>query len=206
MKISKGKIAVFLSGRGSNFESIYKNSIKKNSNYKIVVVISDKKNAKGLFRAKDLGLNAYYVSKRALGSKKKYERGIVEILDKFHVELICLAGYMKIVGEVILERYKGRIINIHPSLLPSFQGLDAQKKALEYGVKVTGCTVHFVDQGVDTGPIILQKEVLIREDDNEESLSMRILKEEHIIYPKAIELYFNNSLKTNGRRIKVNHD
>jgi phosphoribosylglycinamide formyltransferase-1 len=199
----KGRVAVLLSGRGSNFEAIYQNSLKQDANFEVIVVISDKKNARGLERAREFGLNAFHVSPKKLKPKELYEGKILEILKANNVELICLAGYMRIVGETLLSAYNGRIINIHPALLPSFPGLHGQKQALDYGVKVSGCTVHFVDAGVDTGPIILQKTVEVKEDDTEETLSQRILKQEHQLYSKAVTLFFENRLQIQGRRVII---
>ncbi len=199
----KGRVAVLLSGRGSNFEAIYHSSLKKETNFEIAVVISDKKNARGLERAREFSLNSYFVSAKKLKPKEVYERKIIEILKKHKVDLVCLAGYMRILGEVLLNAYNGRIMNIHPALLPSFPGLHAQQQALEHGVKVSGCTVHFVDEGVDTGPIIIQKAVEVKENDTEETLSQRILKEEHKIYSQAITLFFENRLKINERHVII---
>ena len=194
---------MLLSGRGSNFEAIYQNSLKPDANFEVSVVISDKKDARGLERARESGLKAFHVSPQKLKPKEAYEGKILEILKAHEVELICLAGYMRIVGETLLSAYKGRVINIHPALLPSFPGLHGQKQALDYGVKVSGCTVHFVDPGVDTGPIILQKSVEVKEDDSEESLSQRILKQEHLLYSKAVTLFFENRLQIHGRRVII---
>jgi phosphoribosylglycinamide formyltransferase-1 len=199
----KGRVAVLLSGRGSNFEAIYQNSLKLDANFEVIVVISDKKNARGLERAREFGLNAFHVSPKKLKPKELYEGKILEILKTHEVELICLAGYMRIVGETLLSAYNGRIINIHPALLPSFPGLHGQKQALDYGVKVSGCTVHFVDAGVDTGPIILQKTVEVKEDDTEETLSQRILKQEHQLFSKAVTIFFENRLQIQERRVII---
>ncbi len=199
----KGRVAVLLSGRGSNFEAIYQNSLKEGANFHIVVVISDKKQARGLERAREFGLPAFNLSLKNFDTKAEYEKEIVEILAAHRVDLVCLAGYMKIVGEDLLKAYENRIMNIHPALLPSFPGLHAQKQALDYGIKVSGCTVHFVDAGVDSGPIILQRAVEVKEDDDEDTLSQRILKHEHRIYSEAIALYFDNRLKIQGRRVII---
>jgi len=201
--MKKGKIAVLLSGRGSNFEALYRNSLLEKSNFEISVVVSDKKEARGLAGARELQLPAYYV--RGGGSKDKsgYEKKIVALLREHQVELVCLAGYMRIVGETLLGEYHGRIINIHPSLLPSFPGLNGQAQALDYGVKVSGCTVHFVDRGMDTGPIILQRAVKVNSEDDEESLSARILKEEHLLYSEVVTLFFEKRLKICERKVII---
>ena len=192
---TKKKIAVFLSGRGSNFESIYQDSLENSANYRIAIVISDNPEAKGIERAKTFGLETAVFDRKAFKSKKKFEQQIVERLKQADIELICLAGYMRIVGKTILHEYHNRILNIHPSLLPAFPGLDAQQQAFDHGVKISGCTVHLVDNGIDTGPILFQSAVKVSETDSADSLSKKILKEEHIIYPKAIRWYINNEEK-----------
>lgn len=201
--MKKGKVAVFLSGRGSNFKSIYRASLRRDSNYKIAIVISDKKKAIGLKRAKKFKLKNFYISPKLFKTKREYNHYIIKLLKTNDVDLICLAGYMRIVDSELIEEYKNRIINIHPALLPSFPGLNAQKQAIDHGVKISGCTVHFVDSGIDTGPIILQKPVKIRSDDNKDILSKRILKEEHKMYPEAIKLFFENRLKIDGRQVII---
>lgn len=199
----KGRVAILLSGRGSNFEAIYQSSLKEDANFEIAVVISDKEDARGLERAREVSLPSFFVSPKELKPKEVYEQRIVAILQEHHVGLVCLAGYMRIVGQQLLDAYKGRIMNIHPALLPSFPGLHAQQQALDYGVKVSGCTVHFVDPGVDTGPIILQAAVAVQDNDTEETLSNRILKKEHHIYSRAITLFFENRLKIAGRKVII---
>jgi phosphoribosylglycinamide formyltransferase 1 len=199
----KGRVAILLSGRGSNFEAIYQSSLNSDANFEIVIVISDKKEARGLQRARELGIDAQYVSPKKMKPKAVYEQHIVSLMKELDVQLVCLAGYMRIVGDTLLNAFAGGIINIHPSLLPSFPGLDAQLQALQYGVKFSGCTVHFVDPGVDTGPIILQQTVTVMENDTEELLSQRILKEEHKLFSKAITLFFQKRLKISGRKVII---
>ena len=199
----KGRVAVFLSGRGSNFEALYHSSMRNGSNYEIVVVISDNEDARGLVRARDYQLNCMVVSPKKFPSKIAYEKRLVEILEESQVELICLAGYMRIVGDELLTAYKNKIINIHPALLPSFPGLHGQKQAINYGVKISGCTVHFVDKGVDTGPIIMQRAVEVKEDDSEDLLSQRILAQEHKIYSQAVTLFFEERLHIEGRKVII---
>jgi len=201
--MEKGRIAIFLSGRGSNFEAIYNSSLRPDLNFKIVVVISDKKKALGLEKARTFNIPAFHVSPKKFDSRNEYEKYLVNILNENSVDLICLAGYMRIVGDELLNAFQNRIMNIHPALLPSFPGLHAQKQAFDHGVKVSGCTVHFVDPGVDTGPIILQKAVDVKNNDNEEKLSKRILSEEHKLYSEAIRLFFNQSLKISGRKVTI---
>ncbi len=202
----KGRVAVLLSGRGSNFVAIYRHSLVADANYQVVAVLSDKKNAAGLRRAKRLGILAFHVRPKDFPSKKEYEEKIVAILEEQRVELVCLAGYMRLAGDVLLQKYADRIMNIHPALLPAFPGMHAQQQALEHGVKVSGCTVHFIDSGVDTGPIILQKAVPVSETDSEDSLSRRILRQEHRLYAQAISLFFAGRLKREGRRVHITTD
>ena len=203
LNMNKGKVAIFLSGRGSNFEAIYQSSQDPGTNFEIVVVISDKKNAPGLERAKGYGLPAHLVLPKLFNSKEEYELHLVKLLRDMDVDLVCLAGYMRIVGKELLKAFENRILNIHPALLPSFPGLHAQKQAFDYGVKISGCTVHFIDSGVDSGPILLQQPVEVLEDDNVETLSNRILAIEHKIYSQAIQLFFENRLKIRGRRVII---
>ncbi len=200
---TKGRVAVLLSGRGSNFEAIYKNSLKRDANYRVVVVVSNKKDAPGLQKASEFGLDFFHVAPKSYKTKTAYERAIIAILEEYSVDLLCLAGYMKIVGEELLQAYENRIMNIHPALLPSFPGLHAQKQAVDHGVKISGCTVHFVDAGVDTGPIILQRPVEVRDDDSEDTLGQRILKEEHEIFSEAVRLFFKKKLKIKNRKVII---
>ena len=198
-------LAIFISGRGSNMESILK-AIKKNkSPINPAVVISNRSDARGLEIAKKLGVKTEVIESNGLkGGSWKYDSKLVGVLEKYKVtpqnSLICLAGFMRIMSPEFIKHYKGRILNIHPAILPSFPGLHSQRQALDYGVKYSGCTVHFVDEGVDTGPIILQSIVNVRDDDTEESLSKRILKQEHKIYPKAVKLFAEDKIKIVGRK------
>jgi phosphoribosylglycinamide formyltransferase-1 len=169
----------------------------------VVVVISDNKDAFALERARRAGIPARYVGFGYYASKDDYERAILDILRQNKVDLVCLAGYMRLVGRVILDAYSNRIMNIHPALLPSFPGLHAQKQAWEYGVKYSGCTVHFVDEGMDTGPIIIQAVVPVYDDDTPDTLATRILEQEHKIYPEAIRLYAEGRLKIQGRKVFI---
>ncbi len=188
-------IAVLVSGRGTNLQAII-NAIKKGKiNGKIEVVISDNPDAYALNRAKKNGIKTRILYYKSFSNKESYEKEMVEYLDSYKIDLIVLAGYMRILGSDFVKRYRYKIINIHPALLPSFPGLDAQKQALEYGVKVSGCTVHFVDEGVDTGPIILQKAIEVKQIDDEESLSKKILKYEHKLLPEAIQLFSQGKIE-----------
>ena len=197
------KIAVLISGRGSNLQAIIDAIEKGSLSAKIECVISNRPDAFGLERAKKHHIPAVVVDHKQFSDKKQYEEAVVQELKKYHPDLICLAGYMRIVGETILKAYKGKIINIHPALLPSFPGLHSQKQALDYGAKISGCTVHFVDEGCDTGPIILQKAVPVLNGDTEETLSARILEEEHKLYPQAIQLIAQGKVKTDGRTVRI---
>ena len=189
-------------------ESILKTIKKKKIPINTAIVISNKQDAKGLKIAKQLGVNIEIVeSKGFKGSRAQYDKKIISILIKHGVTpkngLVCLAGFLRIISPEFVKKYKNRIINIHPSLLPAFPGLNSQKQALEYGAKYSGCSVHFVDAGMDTGAIIIQSVVKISEKDTEKSLSAKILKEEHKIYPEAVNLFAKKKIKVIGRRTKI---
>jgi phosphoribosylglycinamide formyltransferase-1 len=198
-------LAILISGRGSNMENILK-SIKKNKiPVNPAIVISNNSDAKGLEIAKKLGVKTEVVESKGLkGGNWEYDSKLVAVLKKYKITpqngLICLAGFMRIMSPEFIRHYKGQILNIHPAILPSFPGLHSQRQALDYGVKYTGCTVHFVDEGVDTGPIILQSIVKVKDDDTEESLSKRILKQEHKIYPEAVKMFAKGKIKITGRK------
>lgn len=201
--MNKINIVVLISGRGSNLQAII-NAIEAGSiDAKIACIISNVPTAFGLERAKQQGISSAVVNNKDFKEKAEYEKELLTIIDSHKPDLICLAGYMRIVGADIIKKYKGKIINIHPALLPSFPGLHGQKQALNYGVKVSGCTVHFVDEGCDTGPVILQKTVPVFDSDTEETLSARILEEEHKAYPEAIQLFAQGRLKIEGRRVRI---
>ena len=181
------RIAVLLSGRGSNFEAIADAvATGRIPNAEIVAVISDVADAPGLAKARARGFAAHAVDRQAIPSRPAREKEMLAILDRARPDLVCLAGYMRILSPEFVARWRGRILNIHPALLPKFPGLDAPRRALEAGERESGCTVHFVDEGTDSGPIVLQKRVSIREGDTEETLSARILDREHEAYPEAI--------------------
>lgn len=189
-------------------ESILKSIKKNNIPINPSIVISNKYDAKGLKIAQKMGVKTEVVeSKGFQGSREEYDKKIITILVKNGVTpkngLVCLAGFMRIISPEFVKKYKNKIINIHPALLPSFPGLDAQKQALDYGSKYSGCTVHFVDSGVDTGPIILQKIVKVSDDDNEKTLAKKILSKEHQAYPEAIRLIAENKIKIIGRKTKI---
>jgi phosphoribosylglycinamide formyltransferase 1 len=195
------KIAVLVSGRGSNLQAII-DSIEKGyiKNAAINVVISNKANAYALERARNHGINTVFLDPGEY-DRDEYDRAILNVLNRYDTDLLLLAGYFRLLGNEIIQIYRNRIMNIHPSLLPAFKGLHAQKQAFEYGVKVAGCTVHFVDEGLDSGPIILQKCVPVLPGDTEETLTARILEQEHIIYPEAVRLFTEGKLKNEGRNV-----
>jgi phosphoribosylglycinamide formyltransferase 1 len=195
------KIAVLVSGRGSNLQAII-NSIEKGhiQNAAINVVISNKADAYALERAKNHGIDGIFLDPVEY-DRIGYDRAILNVLKQYNIDLLLLAGYFRLLGSEIIEAYRYRIMNIHPSLLPAFKGLHAQKQAFEYGVKVAGCTVHFVDEGLDSGPIILQNCVPVMPHDTEETLTERILEKEHIIYPEAVRLFVEDKLKIEGRNV-----
>jgi len=199
----KFKIAVLASGRGSNFQAILNNVKSGNLDVEINVFISDRRAAKALEIAYENDIDTIYFNIKEYPSHDEFDKSVAEELKRREIDLVCLAGYMKIVGQPILEAFKNKIINIHPALLPSFPGLDAQKQAVEYGVRYSGCTVHFVDEGVDSGPIILQQVVPVEQNDTEESLAERILKEEHKLYSKAIDLISKGKVRIEGRKVYV---
>ena len=197
------KIAVLVSGRGSNLQAII-GSIEKGyiKNAAINVVISNKANAYALERARIHGISTVFLDPGEYG-RAEYDKAILDILNQYDTDLLLLVGYFRLLGNEIIETYRNRIMNIHPSLLPAFKGLNAQKQAFEYGVKVAGCTVHFVDEGLDSGPIILQKCVPVIPGDTEETLTNRILEQEHIIYPEAVKLFTEGKLKIEGRNVVI---
>ena len=197
----KGRIAIFLSGRGSNFKAIHDAIVAGFINADIVLVFSNKKEAPGIRIAQERNLETLYLNPKDFPSKEAYDKAIIEEIKKRNVDLICLAGYMKILTDLFCNSFKNKIINIHPALLPSFPGLHVQQKAIDWGVRYSGATVHFVTAEVDMGPIILQAAVPILQDDTEETLSERILKQEHRIYPEAVKLYFEGRLEVRGRRV-----
>lgn len=196
-------LGVLVSGRGSNLQSIIDHIETGELHARIAVVISDQENAFALERAQKHGIATEVVPASRGMSREDYDTNLVQILKGYGVELVILAGFMRIISPVLIKAYPNRIMNIHPALLPAFPGLHVQKKAVDYGVKFSGCTVHFVDEGMDTGPIILQAAVPVLDDDTEESLAARILKEEHKAYPKAIELYAQNQLRIEGRKVLI---
>jgi len=197
------KIGVLVSGRGSNLQAIIDAIEAKKIKAEIAVVISNVPGAAALERARKHGIKTVIIDGSEYSDKSSYETQLIKTLEDNKVGLVCLAGYMKLLSPELVHHFKGKIMNIHPALLPAFPGLHVQKKALEYGVKYSGCTVHFVDEGCDTGPIIIQAVVPVLDSDIEETLSARILEQEHKIYPEAIRLYSEGKLKIEGRRVKI---
>ncbi len=195
-------IAIFASGNGSNFQAIAEAVKKGKIKAKLALLVCDKPGAYVLERAKKFGIKAFVIEKKDFPSKEDYEKAIVKKLKEKNIGLIMLAGYMKIVGPDILKAYKNKILNIHPALLPSFKGADGIKDAFDYGVKITGPTVHFVDEQMDHGPIILQAEVKVEDEDTEETLVEKIHAAEHKIYPEAVKLFVEGKLKIEGRKVK----
>ena len=197
------RLAVLASGRGSNLQAIIDAIEEGRLKAVLAVVISNKAGAEALERARKHGAPAVFLDPKATPGREAYDAVILEQLRKHDAGLVALAGYMKIVTRVLIDAYANRIMNIHPSLLPSFPGLKAQQQTLDWGVKVSGCTVHFVEEGVDTGPIIRQAAVPVLEGDTAESLEARILAEEHRIYPEAIQLFAEGRLTVEGRRVHI---
>ena len=200
--MKKVKLGVLVSGRGSNLQAIIDNIEAGRLSAEIAVVISDQGDAFSLERARKHNIPAVHISAKGYkGKREEYDALLVKELQKRDVELICLAGFMRIITPVLLKAFPHRILNIHPALLPSFPGLHVQKAALKHGVKLSGCTVHFVDENMDTGPIIIQAVVPVLDNDTEDSLSARILEQEHKIYSRAIQFYAEGKLRIEGRRV-----
>ena len=194
------RLGILISGRGSNFEAIADNVAAGRIDAEISVVISNRPTARGLAIARERGLNAVCLPSKGL-DREVYDRMLLEELAKHKVELVCLAGFMRLLSATFIRQFPNAILNIHPSLLPSFPGLDAQHQALEHGVRITGCTVHFVDEDLDAGPIVLQAAAPVLDDDTVESLSARILAEEHRIYSEAIRIVLGGRYRIEGRRV-----
>src|SRR5437762_11392495 len=195
------RIGVLLSGRGSNFEALADGfSAGRIPGAEIAIVLSNREGAPGIARARVRGIPTRVIPSKGL-EREPYDRQVVAALNEAKVDLICLAGYMRLLSPYFVAAFPQRILNIHPSLLPSFPGLEAQKQALDYGVKFAGCTVHFVDENLDAGPIILQSVVPVEDGDTEEALSARVLKEEHWIYSEAVKIVLEGKYKILGRRV-----
>ena len=197
------RIGILLSGRGSNFEALADSvAAGRIPDAEIAIVISHREGAPGIERARARGIDARVIPSKGL-EREAYDRHVVAALQEKKVDLVCLAGYMRLLSPYFVQAFRGRILNIHPSLLPAFPGLESQRQALEHGAKFAGCTVHFVDENLDAGPIILQAAVPIRDDDTVDSLSERILAEEHRIYSQAVRIVLEGSFRIDGRRVII---
>jgi phosphoribosylglycinamide formyltransferase-1 len=197
----KKRIGVLLSGRGSNFVALAESvATGRIPDAEIAIVVSNREGAPGIDKAKERGIATRIVPSKGL-EREAYDRQVVAVLNEHNVEFICLAGYMRLLSPYFVVSFPNRILNIHPSLLPSFPGLESQRQALEYGVKFAGCTVHFVDENLDAGPIVLQAAIPVRDDDTEGTLSERILAEEHRIYSEAVKIVLDGKYKIIGRRV-----
>jgi phosphoribosylglycinamide formyltransferase-1 len=194
------RLAVLISGRGSNLQSIIDAIARGTLDAVVAVVVSNRADAAGLIRAREAGIEAIHLDPRAYPNRQAYDSALAALLRSRDVALVCLAGFMRLVGRELLDAFPGRVLNIHPSLLPAFPGLDAQRQALEHGVRVSGATVHIVTTELDAGPIVLQSAVPVLDDDTVDSLSARILVEEHRIYPEAIKLILEGGGRVQGRR------
>ena len=197
------RLAILISGRGSNLQSIVDATRSGALNATVAIVVSNRAEAPGLARAREAGIEALHVSPRAFAERDAYDRELVRILRARQIGIVCLAGFMRLVGAPLLEAFERRILNVHPSLLPAFPGLDAQRQALEYGVRVSGATVHLVTSELDAGPIVVQAAVPVLENDTVDTLSARILVEEHRLYPEAIRLLLDTPWTLEGRRFRV---
>jgi len=195
------RLAILLSGRGSNFAAIQDAIVRGELDAEIVCVISNRPNAAGIERARALGLTAHVIDHRSFDSREAHESEVLRVLADARPDFIALAGYMRLLSPAFIAAYPMRILNIHPSLLPAFPGVDAQAQAIAYGVKVSGCTVHLVDENLDAGPIIVQRVVAVRDDDDASSLSARILDEEHIAYVDALKKLAEGGYRIDGRRV-----
>ena len=194
------KLGILLSGRGSNFESIARAVQEGTIGAEISLVLSNRCEAPGIVRAKEMGFKALCIPSQGR-QREEYDREVVKVLKDHKVDLVCMAGFLRILSPYFIQAFPNRILNIHPSLLPAFPGLDVQRQALEWGVKFSGCTVHIADETLDGGPILRQAVVPVLDDDTEGTLSLRILREEHRIYPEAIRLMVEDRIRTEGRRV-----
>lgn len=195
------RLGVLISGRGSNLQAILDAIETGSLRAEVALVLSNRGRARGLEVAKSYGVPTAVLSHRAFPDRESFDAAVVEKLREHHVDVVCLAGFMRIVSPVLLNAFPDRVLNIHPSLLPAFKGLDAPCQALDYGVRIAGCTVHFADETLDTGPVLLQAAVRVRDDDTHESLTERILTLEHQIYPRAIGLLLDGGIRRQGRRV-----
>lgn len=201
--MAKERLGVLCSGRGTDLQSIIDAIGRGEVTAEIAVVLADKEGAYALTRAREAGIPAACIDRKAYERRELFEEALIASLEEAGVTLVVLAGFMRILTPLFVRRFTGRILNIHPALLPSFPGAHAHRDVLAYGVKVSGCTVHFVDEGTDSGPIILQAVVPVLDGDTEETLGARVLEQEHILYPKAIQLYCEGKLRVEGRHVRI---
>jgi len=199
------RLGILISGRGSNFEAIANSIARGKLDAEIAIVISNRANAPGLDIARERGIPLRVIASAGL-EREAYDKLLIEELRTHEVDLVCLAGFMRLLSTNVIRAFPNRVLNIHPSLLPAFTGLDAQRQALEYGVRITGCTVHFVDEFLDSGPIIIQSAVPVLDNDTVESLSARILAQEHLIYSKAIGYIADGRITVEGRRVLIREE
>ncbi|MCP4136244.1 MAG: phosphoribosylglycinamide formyltransferase [bacterium] len=201
--MAKKTVSFLVSGRGSNFTEVAKQIHNGSINAAPGIVISNAKDAKALEVANDFGMTSYFVDPADYPTREEHERAMIELLNECDTDLIVAAGFMKILSPYFVNKYRNRVINIHPALLPSFPGVNSQKQAFDHGVKVTGCTAHFIDEGTDTGPIIMQSIIEILQDDTISTLSARILAEEHKILPESVKLFCEDKLTIEGRKVLI---
>jgi phosphoribosylglycinamide formyltransferase-1 len=201
-RMAKEKIGILISGRGSNMVALIDATRDGRLDAEVALVISNVESAPGLLKANERGIETMVISHKGR-TREEHDREMVAELKRRGVSLVCLAGYMRLVSPLFVHAFENRILNIHPSLLPAFPGLDAQRQALEYGVKITGCTVHIVDEQLDHGPIVMQRAVEVRDDDTVETLSARILEQEHILYPEAVARVLSKGFRIEGRRTRL---
>ena len=199
------RLGILISGRGSNFEAIANSIARRKLDAEIAIVISNRANAAGIELARERGIPLRVIASAGM-DRETYDKLLIEELRTHEVDLVCLAGFMRLLSADFIRAFPNRVLNIHPSLLPAFAGLDAQRQALEYGVRITGCTVHFVDEFLDSGPIIIQSAVPVLDADTVESLSARILLQEHVIYSKAIRYIVDGRVTIEGRRVMIRKD
>jgi len=199
------RLGILISGRGSNFEAIANSIARKTLDAEIAIVISNRANAPGIEIARERGIPLRIILSAGM-DRETYDKLLIDELQTHEVDLVCLAGFMRLLSADFIRAFPNRVLNIHPSLLPAFTGLDAQRQALDYGVRVTGCTVHFVDEYLDSGPIIVQSAVPVLDSDTVETLSARILLQEHVIYPKAIGYIVDGRVTIEGRRVTIRED
>lgn len=199
------RLGILISGRGSNFEAISNQIAQRKLDAEIAIVISNRASAPGLEIARQRGIPMRVIPSQGL-EREAYDKLLIDELRTHEVELVCLAGFMRLLSADFVRAFPNRVLNIHPSLLPAFPGLDAQRQALDHGVKITGCTVHFVDEFLDSGPILVQAAVPVLDDDTVEALSARILKQEHLIYPKALQYMADGRITIDGRRVRIREE